>query len=84
MTDKATVELSAQLPGYLSNQYFKGSEITLKDKPLCDFETMDESQEKPDTLHLCCSFDHRVIDGNMAASFSHTLANLLQHPASLL
>jgi len=37
-----------------------------------------------DTLHLSWSFDHRVIDGDMAASFSHHLATLLQNPASLL
>jgi pyruvate dehydrogenase E2 component (dihydrolipoamide acetyltransferase)/2-oxoisovalerate dehydrogenase E2 component (dihydrolipoyl transacylase) len=37
-----------------------------------------------DTLHLSWSFDHRVIDGDLAARFSHHLASLLQNPASLL
>lgn len=37
-----------------------------------------------DALHLSWSFDHRVIDGEMAATFSHDYALLIQNPASLL
>lgn len=37
-----------------------------------------------DALNLSWSFDHRVIDGDMAARFSHDMALLLQNPASLL
>lgn len=37
-----------------------------------------------DTLHLSWSFDHRVIDGDLAASVSHQLVTYLQNPASLL
>lgn len=37
-----------------------------------------------DTLNLSWSFDHRIIDGDMAASCSHFFSELLQNPASLL
>jgi pyruvate dehydrogenase E2 component (dihydrolipoamide acetyltransferase) len=37
-----------------------------------------------DTLNLSWSFDHRIIDGDLAASFSHYISTLLQNPAPLL
>lgn len=37
-----------------------------------------------DVLNLSWSFDHRIIDGDMAASFSHHFSVLLQNPAALL
>lgn len=37
-----------------------------------------------DTLNLSWSFDHRVVDGNTAAAFSHHFASLIQNPAQLL
>lgn len=37
-----------------------------------------------EALNLSWSFDHRIIDGNMAATFSHHFAMLLQNPAPLL
>lgn len=37
-----------------------------------------------DVLNLSWSFDHRVIDGDLAASFSHHFSTLLQNPAPLL
>jgi pyruvate dehydrogenase E2 component (dihydrolipoamide acetyltransferase) len=37
-----------------------------------------------DTLNLSWSFDHRIIDGDLAASFSHYMSTLLQNPAPLL
>lgn len=37
-----------------------------------------------DVLNLSWSFDHRVIDGDLAASFSHYFAGLLQNPAALI
>lgn len=37
-----------------------------------------------DALNLSWSFDHRIIDGDMAASCSHHFSELLQNPASLL
>lgn len=37
-----------------------------------------------DVLNLSWSFDHRVIDGDQAATISHYLSNLLQNPAALL
>lgn len=37
-----------------------------------------------DLLNLSWSFDHRVIDGDMAATFSHYFATLIQNPAPLL
>lgn len=37
-----------------------------------------------DMLPLSWSFDHRIIDGDLAATFSHYFANLLQNPAPLL
>lgn len=37
-----------------------------------------------DALNLSWSFDHRVIDGDLAANFSHHFASLLQNPAPLL
>lgn len=37
-----------------------------------------------DVLNLSWSFDHRVIDGDTAANFSHCFAELLQNPAGLL
>jgi pyruvate dehydrogenase E2 component (dihydrolipoamide acetyltransferase)/2-oxoisovalerate dehydrogenase E2 component (dihydrolipoyl transacylase) len=37
-----------------------------------------------ETLHLSWSFDHRVIDGDMAANISHDYAMLIQNPAALL
>lgn len=37
-----------------------------------------------DVLNLSWSFDHRIIDGDMAASFSHHFSMLLQNPAPLL
>lgn len=37
-----------------------------------------------DMLNLSWSFDHRIIDGDLAASFSHHLSTLLQNPAPLL
>lgn len=37
-----------------------------------------------DILNLSWSFDHRVIDGDLAATFSHHLSTLLQNPAPLL
>lgn len=35
-------------------------------------------------LNLSWSFDHRVIDGDLAANVSHYFANLIQNPAALL
>lgn len=35
-------------------------------------------------LNLSWSFDHRVIDGDMAASFSHYFASLIENPVQLL
>lgn len=37
-----------------------------------------------DVLNLSWSFDHRVIDGDQAATFSHHLSTLLQNPAPLM
>lgn len=37
-----------------------------------------------DILNLSWSFDHRIIDGNLAASVSHYFCTLLQNPAALL
>lgn len=37
-----------------------------------------------DMLNLSWSFDHRVIDGDLAATVSHHLSTLLQNPAPLL
>jgi pyruvate dehydrogenase E2 component (dihydrolipoamide acetyltransferase)/2-oxoisovalerate dehydrogenase E2 component (dihydrolipoyl transacylase) len=37
-----------------------------------------------DVLNLSWSFDHRIIDGDLAARISHLLAQLLQDPAALL
>lgn len=37
-----------------------------------------------DVLNLSWSFDHRVIDGNLAALVSHFFSDLLQNPAKLL
>lgn len=37
-----------------------------------------------DLLNLSWSFDHRVIDGDLAAHVSHFFANLLQNPTNLL
>lgn len=37
-----------------------------------------------DALNLSWSFDHRVIDGDLAANFSHHVSTLLQNPAPLL
>lgn len=37
-----------------------------------------------DSLNLSWSFDHRVIDGDMAASFSHYFGMLVQNPAPLI
>lgn len=37
-----------------------------------------------DVLNLSWSFDHRIIDGDLAASFSHHFSTLLQNPAPLL
>lgn len=37
-----------------------------------------------DTLNLSWSFDHRIIDGEMAASFSNFYSDLLQNPARLV
>lgn len=37
-----------------------------------------------DTLNLSWSFDHRVVDGDLAATFSQYYSNLLENPASLL
>lgn len=37
-----------------------------------------------DTLNLSWSFDHRIVDGDMAASFSHYYGSLLQNPAALV
>lgn len=37
-----------------------------------------------DILNLSWSFDHRVIDGDLAATFSHHFSTLLQNPAPLL
>lgn len=37
-----------------------------------------------DMLNLSWSFDHRVIDGDQAATISHYFSNLLQNPAALL
>ncbi|MBS4167937.1 Lipoamide acyltransferase component of branched-chain alpha-keto acid dehydrogenase complex [Parachlamydia sp. AcF125] len=42
------------------------------------------SLELRDTLNLSWSFDHRIIDGDMAAAFSHYYATLIQNPAPLL
>ncbi len=47
MTDKATVELPAPCPGILSKQYFKVSEIAIKDKPLYDIETSENVEQAP-------------------------------------
>jgi pyruvate/2-oxoglutarate dehydrogenase complex dihydrolipoamide acyltransferase (E2) component len=37
-----------------------------------------------DMLNLSWSFDHRIIDGDIAAHVSHHFANLLKNPASML
>lgn len=37
-----------------------------------------------DVLNLSWSFDHRIIDGDMAVAFSHYFSTLLQNPAPLL
>lgn len=37
-----------------------------------------------DLLNLSWTFDHRVISGEMAASFSHHFASLIHNPAALL
>jgi len=37
-----------------------------------------------DMMHLSWSFDHRVVDGDMAASFSQVVVRLLENPAKLL
>ncbi len=37
-----------------------------------------------DTLNLSWSFDHRIVDGDMAASFSHYYGSILQNPAALV
>lgn len=37
-----------------------------------------------DILNLSWSFDHRVIDGDLAASISHAFSLLIQNPAQLL
>lgn len=37
-----------------------------------------------DVLHLSWSFDHRIIDGEIAASSSHYFATLIRDPAHLL
>jgi pyruvate dehydrogenase E2 component (dihydrolipoamide acetyltransferase) len=37
-----------------------------------------------DVINLSWSFDHRVIDGDLAASISHTFSMLIQNPAPLL
>ena len=37
-----------------------------------------------DVLNLSWSFDHRVIDGDLAVSFSHYFSTLLENPAPLL
>ncbi len=37
-----------------------------------------------DLLNLSWSFDHRIIDGDLAATFSHHFSTLLENPASLL
>lgn len=37
-----------------------------------------------DLLNLSWSFDHRVIDGQMAANFSHYFCQLIQNPSRLL
>lgn len=45
MTDKATVELPAPMPGKLSRQYFQPGQMAQRDKPLYDLEY--ESKETP-------------------------------------
>jgi pyruvate dehydrogenase E2 component (dihydrolipoamide acetyltransferase) len=37
-----------------------------------------------DVLNFSWSFDHRIVDGDLAATFSHYFATLLQNPAPLL
>ncbi|MBS4166893.1 Lipoamide acyltransferase component of branched-chain alpha-keto acid dehydrogenase complex [Neochlamydia sp. AcF65] len=37
-----------------------------------------------DVLNLSWSFDHRIIDGDQAAAFSHYCAHLIKNPAPLL
>lgn len=37
-----------------------------------------------DTLNMSWSFDHRIIDGDLAAAFSHHVSTLLQNPAPLV
>jgi len=37
-----------------------------------------------DAMNISWSFDHRVIDGNMASAVSHYFAELIQNPAGLL
>ncbi len=37
-----------------------------------------------DVLNLSWSFDHRIIDGDLAATVSHFFAAIIQNPASLL
>lgn len=37
-----------------------------------------------ETLNLSWSFDHRVIDGDQAAAFSHYFGKLLENPAQIL
>lgn len=37
-----------------------------------------------DVIHLSWSFDHRIIDGEVAAQISQTLCGLLENPAALL
>lgn len=40
--------------------------------------------EVRDLLNLSWSFDHRIIDGDLASTFSHYFATLIQNPAPLL
>lgn len=37
-----------------------------------------------DTLNLSWSFDHRILDGDQAAAFSHHFGKLIENPAQLL
>lgn len=37
-----------------------------------------------DMLNLSWGFDHRIIDGDLAAGFSHYFSSLLQNPAALI
>lgn len=49
MTDKATVELPAPMPGRLAKQYYQVGQTAIKDKPLYDIEVEEEIPAKTST-----------------------------------